>query len=186
MGLFVINNQEFEVSYDKEELKEFREKVIENASIIRHKKYTAHHSPFYNKKGTEPIRIVNLKKEFAFEDEFGLDCFYYEFDEYVYPYLIVLIDRLLCDDLSALKDIYCPDMSKELTPYDYEANHILEQLHLNSTNIDDKIKLTEQLRELYVNSKNDDKYGTMIIQYYFELMSMIDLKKKKILCRELK
>ena len=150
MEIFGINNQLFEVSYDKEQLSILRSKIINNAATIKHEKYIAYVSPI---ESLEDKHIVYFKKKLIYRNKDGLNCYQFEYDEYKYPYIVTLIDMLLEDNLNALTEIYRPDISKEVD---------------------------------FSNFKKEEEQASLIMHYYFELMSIIDLKKVSSIKRELK
>ena len=150
MGIVVFNNQEYEVSYNKEELIEFRQKVLDETKLLR-----------------------------DMEEDTNLDNDYY----YGVPYIVSLIDRLLFDDYEAIREVFRPDISKERFPIKREINKIIKELNTTSLDIDEKIELTDELKQLYYELKYEEIYLRRIMKYYFELMNMISLNKVKTLSR---
>ena len=177
MNWFYINGKEYEVEFNKEELIELKKEIIQNASTVNHKSYISSNGPFYRKRKNDPISIDNYTRTYKYDDEDGIEYFHHDFDEVKYPYIVLLINRLLEDDFTALNEIYRPDLTKEFSPTEDEINSIIDRLQSKTTSIESKIKLTEELKSLYQKTKIDETYGTMIIQYYFKLMNLITLHR---------
>lgn len=108
---------------------------------------------------------------------------YYQYDV---PYMVFLIDRLLLDDVEAVREIYSPDISKDFLPIKLEINAILSKLRSNNINLDEKILLTDNLRDLYLSLKYKEILMRSAMNYYFELMNMVKLTKVNNITKELK
>ena len=109
-----------------------------------------------------------------------------EYYQYDVPYMVFLIDRLLLDDVEAVREIYSPDISKDFLPIKREINVILTKLRSNNINLDEKILLTDNLRDLYLSLKYKEILMRSAMNYYFELMNIVRLTKVNNITKELK
>ena len=182
MDNFIMNDKEYEVSYDKDELKELRTRVINNASVVVHREYVGRFSPYYRKRKVDPLEIQNYNVTLDHIDKFGTEQFHYEYDEYVFPYLVKIIDELLNDNVQALTEVYNMDFTKEFIPVIDRMKKWIKKLE-SDVSIDEKIKLCDEIKKLLLELKYDEVY-IPVMEYYIELISKIHLNRVNTLTKE--
>lgn len=181
MRKFVFANLEdgnkYEVSFDEEELRKFRNEVIENASLVTHHDYISHHGPFYRLKPSDPLEIKNYKASVVGSDNIG-NLIRFEYDKYDFPVLANYIKQLLKGDYIVFDKIYNPTYDDEFIPILSEFKEVSEEIY--NTGIHDKTgkkdKLIDQLLELLEKYKKGD-YIVPVMKYYDEVRNLFDVKK---------
>ena len=97
--------EKYSVNYKKEDLFNLKLEVIENFNEGIHMEYTASKGP----NQLDDLRIRNLKKERI--SNFPIEEYHFSYDKYIFPDIVMYIDKLLNDDLSVLPDIFSKDLS---------------------------------------------------------------------------
>lgn len=98
------------------------------------------------------------------------------YDEYKYPYLIELIDKLLNNDEEAVNEILNPNFEKEQISIDKMINILEEKYNSISLNeIGSKREILEKLSQLY-RLKELNKNQISVIEYYSKVKNFIKLK----------
>lgn len=97
--------KEYNITVNKTKLKKLRQEVIENCSEIRHNIIETTRKPDENE------HIYNLTYEIIgkkYNDYANREkpLYLVEYDWYIYPNLVTIIDKLLYDNLDVLEDLY--------------------------------------------------------------------------------
>ena len=168
--------EKYEVSFKKDELLSFRVKVINECSEIVHKEVNSSIGPNQN----DHLRIRNYHKG-PKVGVYEYDCapdevvYHFSYDEYKFPYLVTLIDRLLSNDVSALDSIFNPDFSKEKEPFDVRVNKRTKEFErIDSSNVFKKIENLNELKDL-IKQANLNKKQKDVSSYYAILQKLITL-----------
>lgn len=86
--------EKYQVSFDEKEIERLKNEIINNCSFIKHKEFKSDYSPRF----TDESLIRNLQSTYVGEKEYfeeTRDVYLYSYDEYIPPYLVELINRLL-------------------------------------------------------------------------------------------
>lgn len=165
--------EKYEVTINSDGLQEAKDESILNCGKKVRRSFTTTSSCISGK------YYLNVTRKYAGIKSYtvgpDVELYAYEFIECEKTYLSTLIDRILNGDLSALVEIYKEDLSKEFNGLEEEIKNQEEKVQ-GTTNIDQKIKEIEKLKELYLSSKlNSDRKD--ISRYYVKAASMIDFKR---------
>jgi len=170
--------EKYEVLYEKERIEAFKNQVIENCSEIEHYEYDGTNGP----NEFDYIRIRNFSKIRIgireFNDFYSLPetLYHFIYDEYKYPYLVTLVDKLLSNDPSSINEILNPNFKLEKEPLDIrikKASEILDSI--NNLDINKKKRELEELEKLVKLAKLN-QYQKPVKNYYEMLQSLITLK----------
>lgn len=93
------------------------------------------------------------------------------------PYIVTLIDRLLVDDYEAIREIVSPDMSKEYNKIKLAIDYKAPLLSSERIDVNAKLQIVEDIRQLLISLKNIGSRLGIMMDYYFELASLIKLEK---------
>ena len=175
------------VTYDRLELIKLRIEVVENASVVMHCDYNgpSSKSPYNRKNNNDSLEFKNFKEEYVRTDKTlngeKEEIYHYEYDSYLFPYIEELITRLLNKDVSALEDIYNPDLVKEAVSIYYQINFLERKLlRTDSRNLDEKIEILHKLEDLVKEAK-DTKKDVPVLKYYERLQNMVKIEKIPVL-----
>ena len=168
----------YEVTADRDGLEKLKLEIINNCSMIIHHDCDTTKTPNYY----DILRIRNYceKKIGIYEsNDFYASretLYHVVYDEYRYPYLIELIDRLLNNDEEALSEILNPNFEKEQISIDKMIN-ILEEKYesISLREIGAKREMLEKLSQLY-KLKELNKNQISVIEYYSKVKEFIELK----------
>ena len=174
MIYFKKNNdiiEKYQVNFNKEEIEKLKYKIIDNCSYIEHKEYSSDIPPRF----TNRI-IKNLKSSYTGESkeyfEERRDIYLYSYDEYNPPYLVELMDLLLCNDSWALERIFKYNISTK-SSIDDRINSVNQELsEINPEDINQKKSKLEELEKL-LNNKKLNKDQQSIEPYYNQLIELI-------------
>jgi len=130
MVIFVRNKDKilkYEVIVDKELLSKLKYEIIEKCSLITHKDYQDTYLPkmygiddYLKYRNYSEVKIgVREYNDFYSMPE---DLYRIKYDEYHFPYLVELLDKLLKDDIDVLKEIYNVNKKKEIMFIDEKIN----------------------------------------------------------------
>lgn len=170
--------KKYEIVVDKNGLEKLKVEIINNCSMIIHHDCNTTETPNYY----DILRIRNYSDEkigiYESNDFYASreTLYHVIYDEYKYPYLIELIDRLLNNDEEALDEILNPNFEKEQISIDKMIN-ILEEKY-NSISLSEivvKREILEKLSQLY-KLKELNKNQISVIGYYSKVKNFIKLK----------
>lgn len=181
MVIFVRNKDKilkYEVIVDKELLSKLKYEIIEKCSIITHKDYQDTYLPkmygiddYLKYRNYSEVKIgVREYNDFYSMPE---DLYRIKYDEYHFPYLVELLDKLLKDDIDVLKEIYNVNKKKEIMCIDEKINRQKDLIE----SIDDfetykKINELEKLKEL-IEQKELNKNQVNVLKYYNKVKKLI-------------
>ena len=173
----VDNNKlkKYEIGFNRISIMKFRDKVIEECSEVEHGIFEDTYYPFSTK--SEDYEFRNVISLGCRNDNNNINyIFKYEYDKYIYPYLVKLINRLLEGDNKSIEEIFNYKGLYDFYIIDLEnkINSIINDLN-EDINIDEKINKSVQLKDLY------EKMKTMLLQaktknYYEELQQLISFE----------
>lgn len=163
--------EKYQVSFDGKEIERLKIEIINNCSFIKHKEYKSDYSPRF----TDESLIRNLQSTYVGEKEYfeeTRDVYLYSYDEYIPPYLVELINRLLEHDSKAIDEIFNYDISTK-TSIDDRINSVNQELI--KTNPEDITQKKAKLKELedLLKAKELNKGQQSIDLYYNQLMGLI-------------
>lgn len=169
--------EKYEITFNKEELEKFRIKVINDCSEIKHHKYEANRDlMIFN-----PLIIRNYKSEkkgyIESHDVYSESEIIYqiEYDEYVFPYLVSLIDRLLKEDAMVIDEILYPDYSLENIPIIDRINQVSMELDkIDNLKVYEKKKKLEELIKL-IDLQKLNSTQKSVHDYYDFLKQMLSI-----------
>ena len=180
MYYYVKNNDQIEkykIEFDKEKLKRLRIEIINNCSEITHKEYNDTIEPNY----LDYLKIRNYKRQKLGTVEgkgYSPDktLYHLSYDEYTYPYLVTLIDKLLEDGTETLTEIFEEKQEKEILSF-AERIEILSQEIDQINNLDTKRKISEleKLQKLLETQKLNSNQLPVSL-YYPKVQELIDFK----------
>lgn len=170
--------KKYEIVVDKDGLEKLKEEIINNCSMIIHHDCNTTKTPNYY----DILRIRNYSEEkvgIYESNDFYASCetlYHVIYDEYKYPYLIELIDRLLNNDEEALDEILNPNFEKEQISIDKMINILEEKYNsISLSEIGAKREILEKLSQLY-KLKELNKNQISVIEYYSKVKNFIKLK----------
>lgn len=172
------------VTYDLEGLKELRQKLVENMSIIDHFHTANPMSPYYlpNKKYGN-IEIKHYCESYiTYEDLYKLCESHY--DKYVIPYLARLIDGVIEEEsYDAVQKIENPRISREYIPIKEtieEYTKIITAFEIYTDRYSarpfgnaDETAIARNNLQKYIDIMMDTEYPKRFIPYYEEAKNMI-------------
>lgn len=172
------NNEikKYKISYNKKEIESLRLKAINNCSEIIHKNDRSS-GRLTRESADDKLKIRNYKEEYLGweEDRWGERSVYeLTYDEYNFPYLVTLIDRLLNNDVNVLIEIFNPDFSKEnIVTIDEMVKRMMKELD-EMDNLDRKRKKAklDELQSLLEKAQSN-KNQESVAKYYDELQKLI-------------
>jgi len=181
MVIFIRNKDKmlkYEVLIDKELLSKLKYEIIEKCSIITHKDYQDTYLPkmygiddYLKYRNYSEVKIgVREYNDFYSMPE---DLYRIKYDEYKFPYLVELLDKLLEDKIEVLKEIYNVNNKKEIISFDEKINRQKELIEsINDSEYDKKISELEKLKDL-IEQKELNKNQVNVIKYYNKVKKLI-------------
>ena len=171
-GSYYVPESNFEFS--KDELLKLRSEIIERCSEIIHHDYEGDAGP--NTRDTLRIRnyiCFSVSKKHS-KSEGKINRYVYE--EYRFPYLISLIDRLLKKDYTAIDEIICVNKAREIVPIEEKISRAsLELDNISNLNIQEKRKKLDELEEYLVQLEYNKKQIPVIL-YYEKVLNILGIK----------
>ena len=170
--------KKYEIVVDKNGLEKLKVEIINNCSMIIHHDCNTTKTPNYY----DILRIRNYSAEkigIHKPNDFYASCetlYHVVYDEYKYPYLIELIDKLLNNDEEAVNEILNPNFEKEQISIDKMINILEEKYNsISLSEIGAKREILEKLSQLY-RLKELNKNQISVIEYYSKVKNFIKLK----------
>ena len=166
--IYIKNNGErlekYTVTLDTKSIKELKERIIKDCSLIIHKVFHSNHVPTFSRNFfIKNFKLVGPQNNYR-----------YTYDEYIPPLLVSLINRLLDNDETVIQELvdYSPLNESSL---DKSINSVNKQL--TELSEDDYIKknllLIKLERLLKLKKRNINQKSTK--EYYEELQNYISL-----------
>lgn len=176
MLYFKINNnkiEKYQVIFDKEKIAKLKEKIITNCSLIEHKEYESVSNPNFN----DDSIIKNFQRKTIGEKEYfeeTKDIYHFSYDEYIPPYLVKLIDRLLKNDSKVIEEILNYQISE--VSIDERINLANQEfMKIDAENIAEKKAKLKELENL-LKLKELNKNQQPINLYYIQLIKLMNFK----------
>lgn len=160
----------------REKLLKIRSEVIEKCSEVIHRDYEDTNGP--NIRNSLKIRnyvSFPVSKSNRIEGR----TYRYVYEEYKFPYLVNIIDRLLRNDINAVNDLYKIDLSKEITLFEDKIERVCVELDsIPNRNIKDKRAKLDELEYLLVQSEYNRRQVS-VVPYYQMVIDLIEMHKVK-------
>lgn len=179
MYYYVKNNdkiEKYEVQFDNEKLQKLRIEIINNCSEITLKEYDGIREPNY----FDYLKIRNYKSTkigIAEGKGYAPDrtLYHIKYNEYTFPYLVTLIDRLLEGDIEALNEIFNQVIEKETLPIELRIQTLSNEIDkISNLDTKKKIKELEKLHKLIETQKLNSNQLPVTI-YYPKVQQLINL-----------
>ena len=164
--------------FSKEELLNLRSEIIERCSEIIHYDYEGSIGP----NSRDNLRIRNyihfsVSKNYS-KNEGKVYRFVYE--EYIFPYLISLIDRILKKDYSAIDEIININVDREIIPFEERIKRTsLELDSISNFDIREKRMKLDEL-ENYLIQYEYNKRQVPVFSYYEKVLNVLGIRKVEI------
>lgn len=160
--------EKYYVYYAKELIEKLKKEIIDNCSEIQHKELTSDTEPMVHGNNKS---ISNFKTIYAGKYN-NKDRYFYSYDEHIHPQLVSLINRLLNNDTTSIKEIIDYDTSKDIT-IDEKIKLITEKFNnIDALSYDEKKSNLKQL-EYLLSLKKTTKSQQNISPYYKRLIELI-------------
>lgn len=158
----------------RDKLLKIRNEVIESCSEIIHYDYEDTNGPSI--RSSLKIRnFISFPISKSSRTEGKVYRFVYE--EYKFPYLVYIIDRILKNDRNAIDELYNMDFSKEIIPFENKIEKISCELDsIPNRNIKDKKAKLEELENLLVHAEYN-KRQVSIVPYYQMVIDLLEMHK---------
>lgn len=180
MYYYVENNdkiEKYEIEFDKEKLKKLKIEIINKCSEITHKEYNNTIEPNY----FDYLKIRNYQSKQIGTVE-GRDyapdktLYHISYDEYIFPYLVTLIDRLLKNDIEALNEIFNPSIEKEKISFTQRIENLSKEIdEINNFDTNKKITKLQELQKLIETQKLNSSQLPVSL-YYTKVQELITFK----------
>lgn len=170
----VIKN---EVLFDKEEIIKIREKIINKCSLIKHIEYKTNTPPSSGETSTIIIKNYKQIPNDKHDGYWKEPSFKYivSYDEYTYPVLVKLLDRLLVDDPSVMDDILYKHPDKHFDMEGIIKNKMAQVKSIPLSNTLRRSKAINQLNNwLEIQKLNENQEP---VQKYYDLLSTLIILK---------
>lgn len=164
----------YEINVDREKLIKLRREIIDNCSIIEHHEYQSTIIPAESLK----IRNLNYKRNgiMEYKDVPDEPLFYITYDEYKFPQLVGIIDRILDDDVDETIKLYNGKITDDYISFDEKISKISQELDdIDNLNIKEKRKKLEELENMLNLAKLNSNQKS-VLDYYSKVKSLISFK----------
>lgn len=170
------NIYKYRVIFDKEEIEKLKLEIINKCSRIVHNEYIGHR--FFSK--VDNLKIRNLIRKKVGVQEFidgpDEDIYRFSYDEYIYPSLVGLIDKLLAGDATVIDTIFDPGKISEHISFKSSIERVSAELdQIDNLDIDKKRKKLDELQKL-VDCEKLNRNQKPVSEYYQKLQSLITLE----------
>ena len=167
--MFYTNGNYLDVEL-REELMRIRFEVIERCSEVIHHDYEGTNGP----NTSNPFKIrnyIHFPVNSKSHHEGKMYRFVYE--EYKFPYLVKIIDKILMGDYRVIVELENIDFSKELVPFDEKLEKISSELDsIPNRNIREKREKLNEL-EYYLVQSEYNKRQVSVIPYYQTVLELV-------------
>ena len=159
-----------EITTCKDEIKDLRNEIIDNCSIITHEEYDSDYEPHIN-----DCFIRNYKQKLIGTKEYFEETrmlYHISYELFTPPHLVSLIDRLLRNEPAALYEIdhYNYQNEKDIDDIINEKSYMCKKI--DDKNYSEKIKALKELEKLTQDKKlNSTQISTE--GYYYRLLGYI-------------
>ena len=168
------NIEKYNVTFDKDKIKELRTEIIEKCSFIKHYEFESDYGPRFTKNDIiKNFRRSNTDKVVEYFEE-TRDVDLYSYDKYIPPQLIDLIDQLLDGYTKAINKILKYEVSVKPT-LDDKINEVNQDIiNMVPENISQRKEKIEELEKL-LKEKELNQNQKSIDEYYEKLLSLIKI-----------
>ncbi len=160
----------------RDELLKIRREVIERCSEIIHHDYEATNGPNIR----DPFKIRNyIHFPVSGSSKIEGKTYRFVYEEYRYPYLVKLIDRLLNNDKRVFYELENIDFSKELVSFEEKIDRVSKELDsIPNKNIRDKREKLNELEYLLMQSEYNRRQVS-VIPYYQMVIDLLNMHRIK-------
>lgn len=154
----------------REELMRIRLEVIERCSEVIHHDYEATNGP----NTSNPFKIRNYI-HFPVNSKHHSEgrVFRFVYEEYRFPYLVKIIDKLLRGNYSVIEELENIDLSKEIVPFEEKLEILSSELDsIPNRNIREKRNKLDEL-EYYLTQSEYNKRQVSVIPYYQMVLDVV-------------
>lgn len=163
--------EKYQVEFDKEELLNLKQKIIDDCSFIAHEEYETDDRPKLDDKIIRNFKCVDTGK--TQEYFYGTSKIYlYSYDVYIPPYLDTLIDELLNGDSKVIDKILNYDIYDKLI-LDDQINSLYQEIIKLSPENSKERKFKLYNLEGLLKLKELNKGQQSIEPYYNQLIELI-------------
>ena len=172
--------EKYDVLVDEFKLQELRLEIINNCSEIIHHDYIASEGPT----DYDFLRIRNLKEQKMSHSSYKNPIYHITYDEYIFPYLVNIIDHILQEDDDIIDELVHPDYSKEESYIMNRKKEIIMDLFLNDdVEFSRKEKGLAEYKKLLDSEKlNSDRKD--VKPYYQQVANCITFMLESIMKKE--
>jgi len=179
--------KKYKVNFEKKELQRLRLEIINNCSEVIHRVHNSVDSQEYydclrfRKFRRDKIGTVEVNGE-------EKNVFHFSYDEYIFPYLVSIIDQILLGNSEAITKIVDPDFSKE-PPTVFERKKIilskLEKFNKDiskADSIENFIEREKNISKLHLDLQviiaNDklNRSQKSVLGYYSKVLEILNFK----------
>lgn len=162
--------EKYRITYDKKELRELRREIIDNCSEIYHRDIKRALIDASDKSKIRNYMVLDYLGSIdrEYEDE---KIYHQTYDEYVYPNIVTIIDKLLKDDLSSISGIYY--INEKNIDVESKIDRLNNEIDdLSNYSVDKKIEKLKELKEL-IDHKVINNNRKSVLPYYDKLKSLL-------------
>jgi len=168
----------YEVIFDKEGLLKLKYEIIDKCSLITHFDYEDTYLPKmygiddylkYRNYSETKIGVREYNDFYSMPE----DLYRIKYDEYKFPYLVELINKLMDNDIGVVKEIYNINYKKEIISVDEMIKNqkkIIESI--DDIKVDKKIKELKKMQDL-LKQKELNKNQINVNKYYSKVKKLI-------------
>jgi len=174
----------YKISFEEKELEKIKIEIINNCSTIIHREERTTFGMFGFGKSRFQDRLkyrnyreekVGIKEYIDGPDE---DIYHITYDEYIYPKLIELIDKLIKGDISVIEEIFNDDKIEKPISYEEKIKKVsLELDKIDNLNIKEKRNKLNELEKVIKEAKLNENRKS-IIYYYEEVKKIVIFNKE--------
>lgn len=175
-----IQVYKYNVTFDKEKIIELRNEIIDNCSEVIHRETKNTFAPT-SKIGVMEIRNLNKKKiDIISKNDYYPDeiLYQYTYDEYVYPYLITIIDNLLIGNAKYIDELSIKNIDREKLPIKDAIELAITEIKYIHKGEDSEIinKKLEELETLLIKKITINNSEKSLLEYYDRVYKLFNFE----------
>ena len=178
-----IEIDKYKVDINREALLKIRREVIDNCSIIEHKDY---YSTVIPNEDFLKVRNLGHKRDGVREYKDGPDepLYRISYDEYKFPKLVDLIDKMLDNDVDVAIKLFKGEIKEEESSFKDQIREISKELDdIDNLNIKEKRKKLDELEKVIDQARLNNKQQS-VGEYYIKIKNFIFVNKVDTIKRE--